>query len=85
MKVTADHPNGRRYEWSDEGSNLTVGLAAQLFKCSGCGQSRFVEGGETWRCDNCGVVYTFEEDEAEQLGYLHPGATKEIKSSLPDE
>jgi hypothetical protein len=63
-------PDGQERQFKDPGENFTLGLAAQLFRCSVCGQSRFVEGGDTWDCD-CGCHYEFEEDESEQLGYLH--------------
>ncbi len=69
MNIVSTSPDGTRNEFTDQGSNFTLGLAAQLFKCR-CGQTKFVDGGDIWDC-SCGMQYVFEDDEQEQTGYLH--------------
>ncbi len=70
MRVKLTNPDGRQEVFNTSGENMSLGLAAVLFKCL-CGQSRFVDGGETWTCENCSRHFEFDEDEDELTGYLH--------------
>ncbi len=70
MRCVATKPDGAVQEFNFDGNNMALGLAAVLFKCL-CGQSRFVDGGDEWTCENCAIHYVFDEDEAELTGYLH--------------
>lgn len=69
MRCKVTHPNGRTEEFPIQGENFALGLAAVKHTCV-CGQSRFVDGGDTVKC-GCGRLLEYYEDDDEMTGYLH--------------
>lgn len=69
MICRVTHQDGRVEEFEFEGENFALGLSATKHTCL-CGQSYFVDGGDTVEC-GCGRKLEYSESEAEQMGYLH--------------
>jgi len=69
VRCKATFPDGKVEEFTFPGENFSLGLAAVKHTCR-CGQSRFVDGGDTVEC-GCGFILEYFEDADETTGYLH--------------